>query len=426
MQALYFPIEIASRELDFRLALAVRSVSSDTRVLFGQHDELYEVVKRSRGGIYVGKNIFRRLFPLADNLGRYQALRERGSLLVHLDEEGAVFPGSSEEGWARSLDARLDPSVLSPDDYVCAWGAFQADYYRSRASQGGPDIRVTGHPRFDLYKPANRGFYSPELRDIQRKYGPFVLINTNLSSANPRHGPAHVFSSDQLFDGSTAAGRARGVYRWAHEAEKLAHVMRLCHELAVGLSGHRLVVRPHPGEDIELYELAFRGADNVSVVREGSVAPWILAADAMVHTGCTTAIEASIAGTPVVSYRPVPAPAEDPLLPSLFGSEASSLDHALALISAAIEGRDRPGVRRGPIPSRLLCWRILTPTRSAPWTPCLSRPASVLGRGSVRVRGGFVPSPPGDPRTQAQEALCVRRSGTSTACIKLGPSTSPG
>ena len=39
------------------------------------------------------------------------------------------------------------------------------------------------------------------------------------------------------------------------------------------------------------------------VTNEGNVVPWILAAKALVHNGCTTGVEAYVIGVPAISYR---------------------------------------------------------------------------------------------------------------------------
>jgi hypothetical protein len=58
-----FPIEITNRELDFRLFLAVYCAQPQHRIFVGEYNAIQRVMENSRGGLYVGKNIFIRLFP---------------------------------------------------------------------------------------------------------------------------------------------------------------------------------------------------------------------------------------------------------------------------------------------------------------------------------------------------------------------------
>jgi hypothetical protein len=63
-----------------------------------------------------------------------------------------------------------------------------------------------------------------------------------------------------------------------------------------------LVLRPHPSENHGVYhELASR-CTRVRVTHQGNVLPWLLACRALVHNGCTTAIESYAMGVPSVTY----------------------------------------------------------------------------------------------------------------------------
>jgi hypothetical protein len=73
---------------------------------------------------------------------------------------------------------------------------------------------------------------------------------------------------------------------------------------------HTIIVRPHPAELHETWVNAAEGLSNVKVVFEGTVSPWLLAADAVLHWGCTTGLEAFLMGKPVVAYNPITAEEE--------------------------------------------------------------------------------------------------------------------
>jgi hypothetical protein len=67
---------------------------------------------------------------------------------------------------------------------------------------------------------------------------------------------------------------------------------------------YTIVIRPHPAENQEVYKKLAAKCQQVRVVHEGNVVPWLLAAKVLVHNGCTTGIEAYATGTPAVAYRP--------------------------------------------------------------------------------------------------------------------------
>ncbi len=89
----------------------------------------------------------------------------------------------------------------------------------------------------------------------------------------------------------------------AFDKNKLEVYRSLIIELSRQLN-KTIVLRPHPEENHSFYLNAFNNIDNVHVIYEGSVVPWILAADLMIHPDCTTAIESLLLGKRPLSYLP--------------------------------------------------------------------------------------------------------------------------
>jgi len=66
---------------------------------------------------------------------------------------------------------------------------------------------------------------------------------------------------------------------------------------------HKIIVRPHPTENQQVYKDIANGCKNVEVTNEGNVVPWLMAARVLIHNGCTTGVEAYVMGVPAISYR---------------------------------------------------------------------------------------------------------------------------
>ena len=69
---------------------------------------------------------------------------------------------------------------------------------------------------------------------------------------------------------------------------------RLIPALEEAFPNHTIVVRPHPTENPKVYYDIASQCTRVQVTNEGNVIPWLSAAKALVHNGCTTGIEAFI------------------------------------------------------------------------------------------------------------------------------------
>ena len=62
------------------------------------------------------------------------------------------------------------------------------------------------------------------------------------------------------------------------------------------------IVRPHPVSDPNYWLTAFSKFRNVHVIYKHSVEPWLMGASSVISCGCTTALQAAIAGTPVYHF----------------------------------------------------------------------------------------------------------------------------
>src|SRR3989338_4352340 len=140
-----FPVEIANRELDYRLFLACMCARPTNRIFIGQHDAVFRLSQYLKGGIYVGRNVFDGDgFGSDANLAKYRALKNRDFVVVFLDEEGAFFGGDGT-ALKNALLRKLNPTCLSEEDYVCAWGDFQKDFYQSLRPSCTGHVYTTGH-----------------------------------------------------------------------------------------------------------------------------------------------------------------------------------------------------------------------------------------------------------------------------------------
>lgn len=342
MTHVLFTTETISRELDWQILVASLVARSGVRCLIGRLDALLAAMASLRGAVVVGR-VFDPRFPGTD-LKAYAALRSRKCVFAHLDEEGAVFMGDQTR-WRHTLQRRLDPRVLGPGDRICTWGEFQRDVYAAGAAESGVRVEVTGHPRFDFYRDEARVFFADDATALRARFGRIVLINTNISIANHGQGIGHAFSARTGYEPADPGKRMDHVAYWGYATRMLVALVQLAHRLSVELPEVTIVVRPHPSESIEFYQRVLGGVSNIVVTREGSVGGWLNAADAMIHHGCTTALEASMGTGLVVDYRAAVDPRFDKMLPSSVGVPCDTEDEVLNVIRGRLRGDALPDSR---------------------------------------------------------------------------------
>jgi hypothetical protein len=94
---------------------------------------------------------------------------------------------------------------------------------------------------------------------------------------------------------------AEGLMR--HKQSIFEDFQALIPVLDQAFADHTIVVRPHPAENPEIYHRIAERCRRVQVTNEGNVVPWLIAAKALIHNGCTTGVEAYALDLPTISYR---------------------------------------------------------------------------------------------------------------------------
>jgi surface carbohydrate biosynthesis protein len=322
------PIETIARELDYKIFLAIMILENGEKAYIGQHDILHSLSERMSVGIYVGKNIFLRRAD-EESGQRYYNLKKNKINVIYLHEEGAVFTGGPDS-WERVIASQYSLDYFDQNDAICVWGDFQKRFDDARSK--GRLVEVTGHPRFDLYKPKYREYYSNNVAKIKDKFGKYILINGNYSLPNHGMGLSYVFSEKSGYDRNNLTARFDRVRKFSYYGRQLMSMVELTHKLAIELPQYTVIYRPHPSESRDFYETVFYGVENIYVEDDGSVGPWIFSADAVIHDGCTTAIEAHLAGKKVIHYKPEEDKNIDIWLPNQIGVRAESVEDVLKYI----------------------------------------------------------------------------------------------
>ncbi len=189
-----------------------------------------------------------------------------------------------------------------------AWGRENAGLWQSSPHYSGIPIHVTGNPRLDLLRPEMRTYFVSDIKERQRIYGDFFLINTNFSMVNSNRSLfiAKIDTNSDRVLGPAAAGMtwefAEHLER--HKLEIFQRFQEMIPKLASKFPNINIVIRPHPSENPLIYHRIAANCERIHVAIEDNVTPWLLAAKATIHNGCTTAVEASLLGVPTVSFGP--------------------------------------------------------------------------------------------------------------------------
>ncbi|KAB8135794.1 hypothetical protein F9U64_11030 [Gracilibacillus oryzae] len=309
---LYLPIEVKVRECDAKLLLAYHAIQQGYNVIIGDHPVLEQVCGKYPQGIFFSKG-----GPHGFRQRVISSALEKKHSVVELDEEGLIFQKKLY------LQDRMQKQTLHLVEQEYCWGPHQYNTILSAYPDLKAKLHITGNPRFDLLTPKYRKLYEADRLKLKAKYGDFILINTRFSRYN------------------TPKGLKESIH-YQHIQKLYEHFLKMIQHLASLVPDKKIIIRPHPGENFTSYRKALQQYTNILVVHEGNIIPWLYAAEAVIHHGCTSGMEAYLLGRPVISY--IPFETMEPSLPNQFGQIARNSDEIIRNLEKFINKETLPPV----------------------------------------------------------------------------------
>jgi surface carbohydrate biosynthesis protein len=232
-----------------------------------------------------------------NNQAEIQSFIQGGIKVGLLDTEGGISTAMDDYGQAIAPDATIRFGL----SLICSWGPLFSDYAARESWYRASQLKITGHPRFDFYGDPWREAAVNRSKTAGEVASPFVLINSNVFLVNSCFQPA----GEQIELYVKVFGYERKtVLRWQElEQQKMAGMVDLTNNLAETFPEVNVVFRPHPFEKTATYQELMKPLHNLFVVKAGSVDGWILRSLAVIQHGCSTAVEAGMAGVPSFSPR---------------------------------------------------------------------------------------------------------------------------
>jgi surface carbohydrate biosynthesis protein len=336
---LIIPVENQVRELDAKLLVTVLAAQEGWTSVIGSKWGIHQRIGRFPPSIYIAKAITER------GMGTLRIIRRIGHYIIAWDEEAVVhYP--PEIYYAR----RVGQHVFDLVDMLIAWGEDNRDLLYGHPECRLDTVRVLGNPRADLLRPEMRELFQDRVDELRRKHGDFILINTNFHSVNGDHDTLNLLYLNQ---GEWVRGHAslgfpeefvRGLFHYKRTV--FEGFQALIPAIARAFPDRRIVLRPHPSENHDLWRRLLEGHANILVCHEGNVVPWLIACGCLVHNGCTTAVEGFLLGTRIVSFAPVEDLRHEFRLPNELGTRCRTADEVIAAIRDPAPNLDPGGAKR--------------------------------------------------------------------------------
>jgi surface carbohydrate biosynthesis protein len=319
------PCEIKSREFDSKLLLACFLAERGWTSIVGSRNDIHLKLHRIPRSIYFGKDV------------RFSSgtivtmLRLLGHRFMAMDEEAQFF--LSRERYRK---ARVDDYVLSHAEALFAWGPENALAWQEAPSYKGQPIHLTGNGRIDLLRPEMRALYSARRDELKTRYGDFILVNTNFGAIN--HFMSNLSVNVNEGDKEPAMRGHENGYL-LHRQKLLRAFLELLPAMARQFTKTKIILRPHPAENHEVWRDTLKDCPNVEINNEGGVVPWILASRVLIHNGCTTGSEANILGKLTIAFQPIISQEFDLRVPNELSLSATTVPELFEMLRQNLEGK---------------------------------------------------------------------------------------
>lgn len=337
---LYLPMEIASRELDSRLLLASLAVSRGYEVVLGQKWLIERNIDAMPPGLYLSKTLTAR-----DGVAMAEAKR-CGYVVAAIDEE---LPGLSIS--ANQL-RWMSPLAVDAADLIFIAGRGNAAAMEERFPAAAQRIIQAANPRWDLLRSDLSLYYRKEVEQLHQRYGRFILINTNLGFTNSEKG-----STDQIIQEQERLGKLdlRNPEHLDYvksivdmETENRLAIEQLLNDLPERFPDHRIILRPHPSESLDTWHKIAGDRKRIDVLREGAAVAWICASDLLIHTNCTTGVEALALNKPAICLMPSDSRANGRYLSNRVNPVTRTIAETLNLVGTILVDRHETNVNGTP------------------------------------------------------------------------------
>jgi len=149
---IYLHVEVAIRELDSKLLLAVLAASKGHQVILSNMGEIINGIETGvlAPGIFHTKS----LTPSRFKIDKHQKLIDNGFVVTSIDEEGG-FIDNNQNDFAKT---RFSEKSIHQVSAVFGWGK-DVEILKSNYPKNSSKFYKTGSPRIDINKPLLKDYW---------------------------------------------------------------------------------------------------------------------------------------------------------------------------------------------------------------------------------------------------------------------------
>ena len=278
----FIPIEIKNRDYLSRLLIAYYALKKGYNVYIGSKSKIDTFVKISKPGIYLG------LVTTKTYSKFYKKLKKKKFKIFVIDEEGLITFDDK-----MYIDLKVSKDSIENIEKLFTWGEEHRKIILKEFPEFTSKILSTGTPRFDLFDIKLRKVFDKKVEKIKNQFNQFTLICGSFSFVNhftKNLNYLEVLRSQNVIKDDE--DERKFLKYCKYNKESFNNFIYLTKQLSKNHKKHNFIYRPHPAENIEIYKEEFKNFENIFVKDDYTLIEWIIASKCIIHSYCTSSIEA--------------------------------------------------------------------------------------------------------------------------------------
>lgn len=293
---LLIPAEIKSRDLYGRLYLAQKAAQRGYRVFIGHSKELHKKLPQFPRGLILEDDVTFQCRHFIKNATK------AGYGIVSIDEESIAVTSDQRYVMQRIHYPNLEKVLLH---FTRGEGDKEAILNKAPANKNICPLIPAGNTRIDLLREKNIDFH---IADAPHKWDPndVIVVMSRFSRSNPYSVTREEMRSKLQAKFDFTDEQFADFCKYLDHTDALFDAfVPMAEKIPALFPDKKVVFRPHPSENFRLWEDIAARHDNAYCIHKGTAVQWAINSAAMVHTGCTTAIESALLGANVLAYCPI-------------------------------------------------------------------------------------------------------------------------
>jgi surface carbohydrate biosynthesis protein len=298
MKVIFHIVDNYRRDLSWRLDLSIKLKKLGYTNYIGTPASIRKLHLSHRNAVILGR--------LGSTTGNSEFDKEfikeienNCSKLIYFHDEGGVF---SRNNFTNSVLHTHPVNIINKNyvQKVFVWGINQYNVLKSYVPND--KLMVFGMPRLESVASSCKSDYNKK---------EFILINSRFGDVNKVDGDI------SFFDKRRFEIRKEGnpdlkineikddlISEWCSSNISFTYFIEMVHSVISAYPNENFLIRPHPSESVDFYLDVFSTYPNVSVSKEGDLIELFENTKLVLHSQCTTGLEAFFNNVPQINFIP--------------------------------------------------------------------------------------------------------------------------